>query len=91
MLMNPKVGQDVHFYHDRKFPGKRGPYGAKIVAIVRLNEDIGKDGEDNDSAGPSAVNLSVVGDLGSRWTEHSIPFLTGQFEDPGTRYCTPTT
>lgn len=91
--MEPKIGQDVYFYRDRDFPSKRGPYSAKITAIVRLNrateEDFGDSDEVDDSAGPSTVNLQVVGDLGGFWHEMSIPFLTSQFEDPGTRYCTP--
>lgn len=87
--MEPKIGQSVHFWRDRDFPGKRGPYPARVVAIVHLAQPGSPDGEEkesNDSRGLSTVNLTVIGE-GGEFTEYNIPFLTDEFGEPGTRYC----
>lgn len=89
--MGIKIGQDVLFYRDKQFPGKRGPYPAKIFAIISYGKVIQEEAEDSDDNGVTVplVDIQIIGDGGGMFSEHNIPFLSSNSEDPGTRYCTP--
>lgn len=96
--MIPTIGQTLHFYRDKDFPGKRGPYAATIIGLVERTDQYSII-----SAVPNSqfedclasrewtyADLSVIGETGQTFTEYSVPFLSGQFDPPDTRYCTNT-
>jgi hypothetical protein len=72
----PEAVREAHFYRDPDFPGKRGPYQARVLVVYPQQK------------GPMLVDVQVTGEGGGVFSEFRIPYLTGQFEDPGTRYAT---
>ena len=60
----PRVGGNVHFYRDKGFPGKRGPWPAIVLEVHPPSKHDGH-----------FVRVRVMGEMSSTWTESDIPMV----------------